>query len=77
MIISRGSKPEYSLYFLGAEILKVLQATRKSRYDSFQLYKKIKLHKPTYSLNQYLLALDWLFLLGAVYLTPEGRLRLC
>lgn len=77
MIVSKGTKPEYSLYFLGAEILKAYKEMGMSACDAFQLYEVIKRNKPSYTYSQHLMALNWLFLLDAVNITASGRLKIC
>lgn len=77
MIVSKGTKPEYSLYFLGAEILKAHKEIGMPMCDAFQLYEIIKRSKVTYTYSQHLMALNWLFLLDAVNITANGRLAIC
>ncbi len=76
MIIPKGTRPEFSLYYIGAKVLDRMRKIDSER-DAFELFENIKQVDANYSLNQHLMALNWLYLLGTVSLTPEGRLRLC
>lgn len=76
MIIPKGIKPESSLYYLGAEILERMRNIARA-CDAYILFEDLKKEHKFYSINQHLMALNWLHLLGAVRLDDEGRLELC
>lgn len=77
MILSKGTRPENSLYFLGSEVLKTFKEINSSSCDVFSLYQILKGHRENYSFAQHLLALNWLFLLGLVRVNSVGHLELC
>ena len=77
MIITKSIKPEYTLYYIGAEILKSFKKIALTECNIFCLYEATKKNKNNFSFNQYLLAIDWLYILGGVELTDEGKLKLC
>lgn len=74
MLIPDCVHPEQTVYFNGAVVLQALQ-TRKSS-DLFELYATAK-GEHEMSLQIFLLCLDWLFLINAVFLTDQGRVELC
>jgi ABC-3C biological conflict system middle component len=65
MIINKDIKPEFQLYPIGAAILSQLKATEQEDIQIFDLYKLVK-EAHSLSLNTFFLALDWLFIIGAV-----------
>ena len=77
MIISKGTKPENSLYYLGGKILEVMKSLKKIEFEMFELFDEYKKSNNSCSYNQYLLAIDWLYLLNLVIITSEGRLKKC
>lgn len=77
MIISKSTKPEYSLYFLGCQILKIIKDEKISECDVFFLFEIVKKRIQKYSFSQHLLALNWLYLLDIIMITPEGNLKIC
>ena len=67
--------PQDSLYVLGAELLKILK-DKNSKYTLFELYNIfIKIH--SIELKQFILTLDWLFLINAVNITDDGFISIC
>lgn len=63
MLIPDNVRPENSIYFNGAIILKILIEKRKRML--IELYCDVMLsHKMSY--NVFILSLDWLFLIGAI-----------
>jgi len=65
MIINKDLKPEFQLYTVGAAILNQLRDTDQEDVETFELYTLAKEAHPL-SLNTFFLALDWLFIIGAV-----------
>lgn len=63
MLIPDNVRPENSIYFNGAIILKILIEKRKRML--IELYCDVMIsHKMSY--NVFILSLDWLFLIGAI-----------
>lgn len=77
MIIPKGIRPEFSLYYLGAKLLSILSKSDSLEHDIFELFEAMKKQTASYSFSQHLMALNWLYLLDAVCITAKGRLKLC
>ena len=77
MILPRDIKPEYSLYFIGAQLLKTIKSQNSTAFDLFDLYQSHISKNNDCSFNQYLLAIDWLYLLDLVTLNNKGQLQKC
>lgn len=77
MIMPEYSRPENSLYFLGAELIKLVSKNNIKECNVFSLYEIIKKSEINYSINQYLMTLNWLYLLGYLSLTEKGNIQLC
>lgn len=75
MILGKDIKPDRQIYNIGACLLEVLQTTEGIELDFLDIFEKLK-KRNNVSFNTYMLALDWLFLLGAVE-SKEGRVRKC
>jgi hypothetical protein len=75
MILSKDIKPDRQIYNIGACLLEVLQSNQEKELDFLDVFKRVKI-KNNVSFNTYMLALDWLFLLGAIE-SKEGRIRKC
>ena len=67
--------PQDSLYVLGAELLKILK-DKNSKYTLFELYN-IFIETRSIELKQFILTLDWLFLINAVNITGDGFISIC
>jgi hypothetical protein len=67
--------PQDSLYVLGAELLKILK-DKNSKYTLFELYN-IFIETRSIELKQFILTLDWLFLINAVNITDDGFISIC
>lgn len=75
MLILTERNPETSLYYIGAEILKILSEQDRDLYLS-EVYK-IFLNKKTIGLNRFILSLDWLFMNGLIQESEQGKISLC
>jgi hypothetical protein len=79
MILPQDITPEKSLYVMGARIIESFRSETNETIDPkylFDLYiKKYSGIPITY--NYFLYALDWLFVLNAIELTPNNRLKRC
>ncbi len=67
--------PQDSLYVIGAELLKILK-DNKPKYTLFELYN-IFIETRSIELKQFILTLDWLFLINAVNITDDGFISIC
>jgi hypothetical protein len=77
MILPRDIKPENSLYFIGAQLLETIKKQNKIDLDLFDLYQNHISSNHKCSFNQYILAIDWLYLLDLVTLNNKGQLQKC
>lgn len=77
MILPVDIKPEYSLYCIGGELLKMMKRQDKSDFDLLHLFDDFNTNNPDCSFNLYLLALDWLYLLDLIKLNDKGHLHKC
>ncbi|WP_234857187.1 ABC-three component system middle component 6 [Acinetobacter junii] len=75
MLILTERNPETSLYYLGSEILKILSEQDGDLYLS-EIYKLIS-KKNIIGLNRVILSLDWLFMIGLVEESEQGKITLC
>jgi len=75
VIIRTDCKPEHEVYFVGAKILEELASLDSGQIDHLELYGLLKA-KSKVSFDLFRLALDWLFLLGAVE-HSHGMLNKC
>lgn len=75
MIVSRDTKPERQIYHLGGLLLGVIAGTPGSTVELYPTYESLNARQGV-SVNAFLLALDWLFLIGAVS-SDDGRIKKC
>ena len=76
MLISKFSNPKSSIYYLSAQILKELK-NKNLNTNVVDLFIHLKNNiNPLFTYANYILALDWLFLLGAIRLNNE-KVILC
>lgn len=74
MILSKQINPEKDLYFLGSILISEIGRKKDKSIDSIELFDSVKKIQPI-SFGLYSLALDWLFLIGAVELKNNELLR--
>ncbi len=65
MIVSKDINPENDIYYLGSELISVLDTYSAEKIDFFDVYSRMK-ERFEISINLFSLVLDWLFLLGIV-----------
>ena len=65
MIINEDINPNRQLYFIGGLVLECAETSLKKNIDFFETYKMLK-EKYGMSMNLFSLAIDWLFLIGAI-----------
>ena len=70
MIINRAREPKYSLYYIGAHIIDIIQKGNISDID--ELYSTINIqYQDGLSVDYFYLAMDWLYLIGKIVLVEE------
>jgi len=75
MIVNQDIHPQRDLYYLGAIVLKLLGKSEDLICDYLEIYQSLNKHYSV-SLNAYSLALDWLFLIGAID-SDNGGIKKC
>ena len=73
MLMPDNIRPENSIYYNGALILKVLQETKEQ--ELLELYQAV-LKEVKMSFSVYILCLDWLYLINVAKLKKE-KVILC
>ncbi len=74
MLLPQDINPINSLYFTGGLILGKVES--KISFDFFELYDKTK-ESRNISMQSFILALDWLFLLGSIGMDKNGKITKC
>ncbi|MDC9723386.1 MAG: hypothetical protein PSN34_11550 [Urechidicola sp.] len=73
MILNKDINPEYSLYHVGSHILETLiEMDKKSSFSD--LYNSVYSKNKT-TVNLFSLALDWLYVIDAIFLDEKGSIR--
>ena len=75
MIVNRDSNPSMELYYVGAIIISSLIDSDQEKKDFFALYESVK-EESNISMHVFMLALDWLFLLGSIN-SADGEIYKC
>ncbi|WP_415604140.1 ABC-three component system middle component 6 [Liquorilactobacillus hordei] len=75
MILPTDTRPESSLYFLGAKVLGVLKELPKNKGSFINVYNLVR-SEITFSLKLYQLTLDWLYLINVVIVNERGEVCL-
>ena len=66
MILGQDINPKKQIYYISALVLNELKQYNYNNFDFFIVYNSIKEKEKDISINLYSLALDWLYLLGAI-----------
>lgn len=74
MIISTDNNPERDLYFLGAQVIDILKESGES-HDFIDIFQQLK-ENHDISMNLFLLAIDWLYILGVID-SKQGTILRC
>ena len=74
MIIDKNINPQRDVYYLGALLINVLK-DNTSEISFFEAFIQINQLEKV-SMNLYILAVDWLYLLGAIS-SKDGRIVKC
>lgn len=74
VIIDKDTNPTKDIYYLGAQLLEVLDNYQSNTIDLFQAFtlfnEKIKI-----SMGLFILTVDWLFILGSVRLNNKKIIK--
>lgn len=71
MIINKDIHPEKDIYYIGALIIDILDNSSISKIEFFSILEILN-SKTKVSSNIFLLALDWLFILGIIDINNKG-----
>jgi len=74
MLLPDNIKPENSVYYNGAMVLRTLQQIKKQ--SLLDLYQIVRDERPI-SFSLFILCLDWLYLINAAKLNNTGEVELC
>ena len=74
MLLPDNIKPENTIYYNGAIVLKALQSN--SKQSLIDLYINVKQQR-SMSFPIYILSLDWLFIIGVAIINNKGEVTLC
>jgi len=75
MILDQDIKPEKQAYYLGSVILRVLKGQSADQIHLLDLFEQVN-RREKISYHAFSMAMNWLFLIGAIDLA-EGRLKKC
>ncbi len=76
MILSKDTNPKRDVYFIGSQILSLMNEQEVQEYEFLELYLKFKATNKL-SINLFSQAIIWLFLLGAVSYSDKGNIIKC
>lgn len=74
MILPNNIKPELSLYYTGALIIKILK--KKNKYNLYELFIDININN-NITFNLFMLTLDWLYLIETLDIKNGNEVNLC
>jgi hypothetical protein len=79
MILPQDISPEKSLYVMGSRIIQILNCEPHKTIDPKLIFDKYSFNHPESKItyNYFLYALDWLYLLNAIELTDNIRIKKC
>lgn len=78
ILLDANNYPSKSLYVVGALVLQRLQMMRLGRSDVMLLFDDLNSHSSQkFSFDQFMLTLDWLFILGKIDIDKRGDIVKC
>lgn len=75
MIVGNTTPPERQIYVLGARVLEALSKSSSTVVDVGKLLDEVRASEPM-SENAFMLALNWLYVIGAVD-GSDGQVKRC
>jgi len=75
MILGKDIHPERKVYYWGALVVEILNSQKEGDASYFSVYEELKKNHNV-SAEMFLLALDWLFILGAID-GEKGYIKKC
>ena len=78
MILPQDISPDKSLYVMGGRIIDILKKEPNEIVDPKYIFDKFLIIYPNnITYNYFLYALDWLFILNAIQITENSKIRKC
>ena len=78
MIVDRDIHPNRNLFYIGAKILLFIQKHQFGIISTMDLFEKLlKEFDYHVSFDDFMLSLDWLFILGAIDSNEKGDIKRC
>ena len=78
MIVDRDTHPNRNILYIGAKVLKAIQSHRFGVIPMLDLFEKtLEMDEFSMSFDDFMLSLDWLFLLGTIEHNEEGDVVKC
>lgn len=74
MILNQDIRPEKQAYYLGSKILAALREEDDEEIDLLDLFEKIN-REDRISYNAFSMAMNWLYLIGAVKLEQRTLIK--
>ena len=75
MLILTQKNPETALYYIGSKVLDVLENQQDELFVS-EIFLSIN-KKNSIAFSRFVLGLDWLYAIGAISTSVEGRIKKC
>ena len=75
MILGKDIHPERKVYYWGALVIEILNSQKEGGASYFSVYEELK-ESHDVSAEMFSLALDWLFILGAID-GEKGYIKKC
>ena len=72
MIINVYRHPKLSLYFIGAEIIRIIKEQNENIINADYVYDNLKKEYNDISADYFYYAMDWLFLLNIIKVNERG-----
>ena len=76
MIVSKDIHPERDVYYLGAQVIKILSNKKSDVYNFLDIYEELN-SSESISINLFVLVLDWLYLSEVISGVENGRITKC
>jgi hypothetical protein len=76
MLLPKNTNPSFSLYYYGAIVLRHLESVEDLYFDFLKLYYDVNAGEKI-SMQSFTLTLDWLYLIGSIKFSDEGRIQKC
>jgi hypothetical protein len=76
MLLPRNTSPLNTSYYFGAIITAILESTDEASIEFLTLFEETK-SRCMISMQSFILALDWLYILGSIKADNTGNIKKC